>query len=101
MMNKAVEMGVFSGINLTNGDLVLSHFLFVDDAIILGKWSGNNFQNLIRLLRCFYLVSGLEINPKKCSLIGMNVNDEHIGCCFNELQSRINSLRLSSFKGWC
>ena len=44
--------GVFCGIALGSGELVLSHLFYVDDGLFLGDWDERNIQNLICLLRC-------------------------------------------------
>ncbi|KAD2230171.1 hypothetical protein E3N88_41595 [Mikania micrantha] len=59
-IKKSVLEGLFCGIKTPNANLSLTHFLFADDAIILGEWLESNVDNLMRILRCFYLVSGLK-----------------------------------------
>ncbi|GJT59727.1 RNA-directed DNA polymerase, eukaryota, reverse transcriptase zinc-binding domain protein [Tanacetum coccineum] len=44
----------------------------------LREWSHSNAYNLICLLRCFYMVSGLKINVHKSKLSGVNVPDEDV-----------------------
>ncbi|PWA41840.1 reverse transcriptase domain, Zinc finger, CCHC-type [Artemisia annua] len=43
-----------------------------------GEWSQSNAYNLIRMLRCFYLMSGLKINVHKSKLLGLCVSDDDI-----------------------
>ena len=59
----------------------------MDDALFVGSWSLTNVTNLIRILRCFYLASGLKINLSKTSLMGVRVGStdvswmaDRIGC---------------------
>ena len=42
----------------------------------MGDWDENNLRQLIGIIRCFYLVSGLRLNLKKSSLIGVGVTDQ-------------------------
>ncbi|KAF5754683.1 hypothetical protein HanXRQr2_Chr17g0794051 [Helianthus annuus] len=37
-----------------------------------------NIKNLRRILRCYYLVSGLKVNPKKSQIFGVGVDEEKI-----------------------
>ncbi|KAJ0558404.1 putative reverse transcriptase zinc-binding domain-containing protein [Helianthus annuus] len=46
--------------------------------MFLGKWSYNNFLNLRRILRCFYLTSGLKVNLLKCNVYGIGVSEMEI-----------------------
>ncbi|GKA00908.1 RNA-directed DNA polymerase, eukaryota, reverse transcriptase zinc-binding domain protein [Tanacetum coccineum] len=74
-IRKAVDVGVFKGASIGQGNLVLSHLFYADDAIFVGEWSQYNAYNLICMLRCFYLVSGLKINVNKSKLLGVGVSD--------------------------
>nr|KAJ0216202.1 hypothetical protein LSAT_V11C300102750 [Lactuca sativa] len=77
-MEDAVSEGVFKGAQLEPHDLAISHLFYADDAIFLGEWNENNVHNLIRVLRCFYLVSGLNLNLSKSSLYGVGVSRSEI-----------------------
>ena len=55
MLSKAQEEGLIKGIQTPNGSPTLSHFLFADDAIIIVEWSDSCIENLVRILRCFYI----------------------------------------------
>nr|XP_043619869.1 uncharacterized protein LOC122591684 [Erigeron canadensis] len=83
MMKKAVASGLFQGIRVNLDGPLLSHFLFADDGIFLGDWSIQNGRNLKRILRVFYLMSGLRVNLSrvnlsKCSVYGIGVDDEDV-----------------------
>ncbi|XP_021986636.1 uncharacterized mitochondrial protein AtMg01250-like [Helianthus annuus] len=71
MFDKACEAGVIDGICLPNYGPLLSHVLYADDAIILGEWSKGNVKNVVRILRSFYVCSGLRINLGKSNLYGL------------------------------
>ncbi|GJX60146.1 putative RNA-directed DNA polymerase, eukaryota, reverse transcriptase zinc-binding domain protein [Tanacetum coccineum] len=43
-----------------------------------GEWSWLNTHNLLCMLRCFYLISGLKINVNKSNLLGICVPDETV-----------------------
>nr|GFA11148.1 RNA-directed DNA polymerase, eukaryota, reverse transcriptase zinc-binding domain protein [Tanacetum cinerariifolium] len=44
-----------------------------DDAVFLGEWSDENLDNLLKILRCFHLASGLRINIAKSHVLGVGV----------------------------
>ncbi|KAI3745346.1 hypothetical protein L1987_58457 [Smallanthus sonchifolius] len=77
-MNKALNLGLLQGIRLPNNGPIVSHLCYADDVIFLGPWSERNLVNLIRLLRCFQLVTGLKVNPVKSSLFGVGVDDSDV-----------------------
>ncbi|KAJ0918837.1 putative RNA-directed DNA polymerase [Helianthus annuus] len=78
MMTKATSSGHFLGVKLPEENMVVTHMLFADDSIFIGEWEENNLKNLKRILRIFYLVSGLKVNPRKSQLFGIGVNEEEV-----------------------
>lgn len=52
--------------------------MYADDVIFFGEWSWANAQNLISMLRCFYLISGLKINVHKSKVLGVGVSDDEV-----------------------
>ncbi|XP_021995409.1 uncharacterized mitochondrial protein AtMg01250-like [Helianthus annuus] len=78
IFDKAVEVGVFSGIKLPNDGPSLSHLFFADDALIVGEWGEMNALNVVRILRCFHACSGLRINLSKSNLYGIVANSEEV-----------------------
>ncbi|KAM0044310.1 putative RNA-directed DNA polymerase [Helianthus debilis subsp. tardiflorus] len=73
LVDKAGILNIFSGFQVPNGPCV-SYLLFADDAIILGEWSSENIINVVRILRVFYICSGLKININKSNLYAIGVN---------------------------
>ncbi|KAJ0491837.1 putative RNA-directed DNA polymerase [Helianthus annuus] len=66
-----------------------------DDAIILGDWSTENVLNVVRILRVFYMCSGLRINLSKSNLFGLGVEGgevedkaRRVGCRADNLPFR-------------
>ncbi|KAM0071560.1 putative RNA-directed DNA polymerase [Helianthus debilis subsp. tardiflorus] len=92
MMKKASECGIFHGINCNNGgSMILSHLSYADDVIFLGDWSVSNALNIRRILRCFFLASGLKVNLSKCSLFGVGVEAVEVENMANVLHCRAGS----------
>lgn len=48
----------------------------MDDALFLGDGNEQNIINLVKILRCFFMVSGLRINLIKSNLFGIGVSEE-------------------------
>nr|KAJ0191956.1 hypothetical protein LSAT_V11C800414360 [Lactuca sativa] len=91
-MESAKEKGIFKGIQLPGHDPVISHLQYADDVIFMGTWLLENTKNLIRILRCFELSSGLKINMEKCKLYGLGVQN-----CELELVARTFNCTIDSF----
>nr|KAJ0200979.1 hypothetical protein LSAT_V11C600328170 [Lactuca sativa] len=77
-MKEAVEKGIFKGLSIPNVRPPMSHIFYADDVIFLGEWSKHNIDNLGRILRCFYVSSGLQVNFKKSKLVGSGVIDREV-----------------------
>ncbi|GJV42591.1 RNA-directed DNA polymerase, eukaryota [Tanacetum coccineum] len=71
-VSRAVNDGVFKGLQI-QGSAPLSHLFYADDAVFIGEWSDDNLENLIRILNCFHLASGLKINVHKSQVLGVGV----------------------------
>nr|GEV89672.1 hypothetical protein [Tanacetum cinerariifolium] len=91
---KAVDEGLFQGIRL-HSSLALSHLFYADDALFIGEWSDSNLRGIINILKCFYLVSGLQINILKSQVLGVGVSRSiveaaaaSIGCSVMQNQFR-------------
>ncbi|KAJ0533359.1 putative RNA-directed DNA polymerase [Helianthus annuus] len=85
VMKQACDIGVFKGLDLSQNGDPISHFLYADDVIFMGEGSLNNLVVLKRLLRCFYLSSGLKVNLKKSSLYGIGLEDNQVQLLANML----------------
>ncbi|XP_022014674.1 uncharacterized protein LOC110914170 [Helianthus annuus] len=87
MINKACDLRILKGVSLPNGGPTVSHLFYADDAIIMGEWSRGNLLNVVRILRCFHVCSGLKINLSKSYLFGVGLQPveveemaELVGC---------------------
>ncbi|KAJ9546920.1 hypothetical protein OSB04_019463 [Centaurea solstitialis] len=75
---EAQRKKIFKGIQLDNERNEVSILQYADDAILMGEWDPSNAKNMIRVLRCFELCSGLKINMNKSSVMGVGVRKEEI-----------------------
>ncbi|KAJ9548105.1 hypothetical protein OSB04_020648 [Centaurea solstitialis] len=94
-MTEAVEKGVFTGVQLPNGGPIVSHLLYADDVIFIGEWSKFNARNLLRVLRCFHLSSGLKVNWNKSNILGVGVDEFEVDAVANTINCNVGSLPLS------
>lgn len=72
VLESAKNVGVYTGVQLPNDGPLLSHLQYADDAVFFGDWSNQNARNLIRILRCFELASGLRVNLTKSKIYGVS-----------------------------
>ncbi|GJZ62103.1 putative RNA-directed DNA polymerase, eukaryota, reverse transcriptase zinc-binding domain protein [Tanacetum coccineum] len=72
---KSEELGLIKGASVGRDNMSISHLMYADDVIFFGEWSWVNTQNLISMLHCFFLISGLKINVDKSNVLGVGVSD--------------------------
>ncbi|KAI3742186.1 hypothetical protein L1987_59866 [Smallanthus sonchifolius] len=92
MLNRAREEGTIKGIATPNNGPIMTHLLYADDAIVVGEWSKIEVVNIVRILRCFHLCSGLKINIEKSILFGIGVGGEEVGDMAREVGCNSDSL---------
>ncbi|GJT91055.1 RNA-directed DNA polymerase, eukaryota, reverse transcriptase zinc-binding domain protein [Tanacetum coccineum] len=80
---KAEALGLIKGACIGRDNMSISHLMYADDVIFFGDWSRSNASNLISMLHCFFLVSGLKINVHKSNVLGIGVSDDEISCMAN------------------
>ncbi|GKC35242.1 RNA-directed DNA polymerase, eukaryota [Tanacetum coccineum] len=51
----------------------VEHFFNKDDAMFIGEWSQANLDNVVKMLQCFQVASGLSINIQKSNLLGVGL----------------------------
>ncbi|GJX68159.1 hypothetical protein Tco_0303886, partial [Tanacetum coccineum] len=76
VIRKALQIGLFKGALIGERGFLMSHLMYADDVIFMGDWSFQNVNNLIGILRCFFLTPGLKINVQKSKLLGVRVDHE-------------------------
>ncbi|GJY50398.1 RNA-directed DNA polymerase, eukaryota [Tanacetum coccineum] len=107
---RTVNEGLFTGLQL-NESMTLSHHFYADDVVFIGEWSDSNMENIVIILKSFFLASGLKINIQKSHIMGVGVADglihqaaSLIGCAIMKTPFRYlgvlvgnNSLRCSAW----
>lgn len=78
LVERAKSEGHIHGVSIGEDGFMVSHLFYADDAVFIGKWSNNNVHHIVRLLQCFFLVSGLKINIGKSRLMGVGVQLDEI-----------------------
>ncbi|XP_071704704.1 uncharacterized protein [Rutidosis leptorrhynchoides] len=58
--------------------VLISHLQYADDTIFFGSWSMEIIENLVKLLKCFELSSGLKVNYFKSNLFDVGVDKKEI-----------------------
>ncbi|GKC46974.1 RNA-directed DNA polymerase, eukaryota [Tanacetum coccineum] len=71
-ISRDITDGFFNGLHI-NASMSLSYLFYADDAVFLREWSDENLDNLLKILRCFHLASGLRINIAKSHVLGVGV----------------------------
>ncbi|XP_071719242.1 uncharacterized protein [Rutidosis leptorrhynchoides] len=70
----AVDRGLFKGIEIGKDKIMVSHLQYADDTMFFSEWSKSNARNLINILKCSELASGLKVNFHKSCVYGVGVN---------------------------
>ncbi|GJT47588.1 putative RNA-directed DNA polymerase, eukaryota, reverse transcriptase zinc-binding domain protein [Tanacetum coccineum] len=83
LTSKAEALGLFKGASIGKDNMSISQLMYADDVIFFGEWSWINAHNLISMLRCFFLISGLQINIHKSNVLGVGVTDEEVSYMAN------------------
>lgn len=77
-MKEALSKGIFNGISIPASNSVVSHLFYADDTFFIGECSRSNIANLARILRCFYVSSGLKVNFEKSKVFGMGADSNEV-----------------------
>ncbi|GKC12561.1 hypothetical protein Tco_1009343, partial [Tanacetum coccineum] len=94
-LQQAKSRNIFEGIKVGSTRVDVSHFQFVSDALIIGKWSHENSKNLYRILRYFELSSGLKVSFSKSMFFGLGASMAES----NNLASSLGSKKGDSLLG--
>jgi hypothetical protein len=76
IIRKTDSLGLIHGLRKPSDGPLLTHLLFADDVVFIEECDKHNAMNIRRLLRCFFLVLGLNINLNKIKLYGVGADEE-------------------------
>ncbi|GKA26341.1 putative RNA-directed DNA polymerase [Tanacetum coccineum] len=77
-IREAVSNGIFKGVSVGRDETPISHLQYADDTLIFGDWNMSNAKNIMRIMECIKLSSGLKINPNKTKVYGIGVGIEEV-----------------------
>lgn len=77
-MGDAVDMKLFKPLLVGNNNVYVSYFLYANNVMFVGYGSKENANNLVTILKCFYEVSGLQINFHKSKMYGLGMKEEEV-----------------------
>lgn len=92
VMKSAIHNNLIRGIQLPNNGPIISHVMYADDVMFIGEWAATDMVNLARLLRCFYLASGLKVNFNKSKMFGVRVSESEINSMASLIHCEAGSL---------
>ncbi|GKD29615.1 RNA-directed DNA polymerase, eukaryota [Tanacetum coccineum] len=85
----------------------ISHLFYADDAMFIGEWSDSNLKNIVKILKCFFLASGLKINIHKSQVLGVGVPRNlvtqaasMIGCAVMQKPFRYLGVKVGDCMSW-
>ncbi|GJZ05765.1 RNA-directed DNA polymerase, eukaryota [Tanacetum coccineum] len=87
-ITRTTDAGLFKGIKI-DSSLMISHLFYVDDAVFIGEWSEKNVENIMHILHCFSLVSGLKINLQKSHLLGVGISTQIVNAAAMSLDCSV------------
>ncbi|XP_071741928.1 uncharacterized protein [Rutidosis leptorrhynchoides] len=88
----AVASHKFRGVKVGLEKIQISHLQYADDTIFFGEWSEENLRNLMMLLKCFELTSGLKVNYNKSNLFGLGLDKSLV-----ENMARLYNCKMGKF----
>ncbi|XP_050211912.1 uncharacterized protein LOC126662068 [Mercurialis annua] len=95
MLSKAVEINLIDGILVDGYSEPVSILQFANDTLLFLPNDLEMVNNLLRILRCFELVSGLQINFQKSAIIGIYVDNTSLESASSILGCKIDSLPIT------
>ena len=78
MTDKLVEQEMVECLEVGRDKIRVSHLQFVDDTLFFIKENENSIRSLYSALQIFSSVSGLKINFRKSTLLGINLDEVEV-----------------------
>ena len=74
LVKKMEDLGSLKGFSFPISGLMVSHLNFADDTIFFLDTDPLYVYNLVRMMRCFAIISGLQVNFHKSQVIGAHID---------------------------
>nr|KYP59376.1 Putative ribonuclease H protein At1g65750 family [Cajanus cajan] len=91
-MTRALDLNLFTGLNLGGEGPMISLLQFLDDTLIIGEATRKNLWCLKVILRCFELISGMKINFHKSCVVGIHSGADFIDLAAIFLHYKVGQL---------
>nr|CCA66180.1 hypothetical protein [Beta vulgaris subsp. vulgaris] len=95
MISKATSLQLWRGIPACSRGSEITHLQYADDTLMFCEANTNSLKNIQKTLIIFQLVSGLQVNFHKSSLMGLNVTSSWIQEAANSLMCKIGTIPFS------
>lgn len=76
LFDRAKEIGLIKGVDISNNGVIATYLQFVDDTILFCEPVWVEVVTIKRILRCFELISWLKINYNQSVIAGIGVDEE-------------------------
>lgn len=88
-------MGLIEVVRIGRDIVQISHPQYADDTIFVCPSKLQFAYSLKYILRNFEIIFGLKVNFNKCSIVGINVEQNLAGCTAEVLMCEVAKLHLS------
>lgn len=92
LLVRTIELRVINGFEVSQGEAI-TDLKFANDTILFKSFRREETLALKRILRCFQLVSGLQINMSKSVLVGIGCLEETIQSLASFICCKLGKLR--------
>ena len=92
VIRKATSKGLWEGIEVVPNGTKITHLQYADDTIIFCPPNMEFLLNIKKVLILFQMVSGLQVNFHKSSLMGIHTDDPWLHSAASSLLCKVGSL---------
>lgn len=90
VISKGCEKGLVSGLHVGVDNVRLTRFQYADDIILFIPHADKTMLNYRRIIECFALITGLQINFSKSSSVTWSTNTK----CVDKMSREVNCVVL-------
>ena len=95
MVEKAKSLNLVEGLKVGYNEVDISHLQFADDTLMLCPNKKECLINYRRLLKCFSIMSGLQINYNKSAMITFRCKESWVNDIKNDLRCSVVHLPIT------